>query len=227
MESWRVLAWLITIGAALIFLSLFAIPPIAWWVYKRSSVPLEHRYKTFWARLWASWTDGLVLMPVALLFWYLLLSKTSLWETARWLAVIVFIMYHAYFWFYSIFMHGRWGQTVGKMVTRVKVVDATTEEPITYRKAFLRDAVPILLVFPLHVQSLYQLITGAEYQGFQPNFGLSAQASGTTWTAFIVWIWWLAEIVSMLTNEKRRAIHDFIAGTVVVRTNIEELGEEE
>ena len=25
----------------------------------------------------------------------------------------------------------------------------------------------------------------------------------------------------MLTNEKRRALHDFIAGTIVVRTNIE------
>ena len=31
----------------------------------------------------------------------------------------------------------------------------------------------------------------------------------------------------MLTNEKRRAIHDFIAGTVVVRANIVELGEKE
>src|SRR5438046_8026528 len=28
----------------------------------------------------------------------------------------------------------------------------------------------------------------------------------------------------MLTNEKRRALHDFIAGTVVVRTNTEEGG---
>ena len=34
------------------------------------------------------------------------------------------------------------------------------------------------------------------------------------------------EVVSMLTNRKRRAIHDFIAGTVVVRTNIEELAED-
>jgi uncharacterized RDD family membrane protein YckC len=28
----------------------------------------------------------------------------------------------------------------------------------------------------------------------------------------------LLEIISMLTNEKRRALHDFIAGTVVVRS---------
>lgn len=227
MESWRVMAWAITIGAALIFLSLVAIPPIAWWAYKRSSVPSEHRYKTFWARLWASWTDGLVLMPAALLFAYLLDPKTSLWETVRWLAVIVSVLSNVYSWFYSIFMHGRWGQTVGKMVTRVKVVDAKTEEPITYRKAFLRDAVPILLVFPLHAHSLYQLITGAEYQGFQSDLDLSAQAGGSVWTAFIVWIWCFAEIVTMLTNDKRRALHDFIAGTVVVRTNIEEPMEDE
>ena len=124
-------------------------------------------------------------------------------------------------------MHGRWGRTIGKMVTRVKVVDATTEEPITYRKAFLRDAVPILLVFPYHAHSLYQLITGAEYSEIQTDLDLSAPAGGIVWTAFITWIWCFAEIVTMLTNEKRRAIHDFIAGTVVVRTNIEEPMEDE
>lgn len=32
------------------------------------------------------------------------------------------------------------------------------------------------------------------------------------------------EVLTMLTNEKRRALHDFIGGTVVVRTNIEEGG---
>jgi uncharacterized RDD family membrane protein YckC len=31
-----------------------------------------------------------------------------------------------------------------------------------------------------------------------------------------LWSW--AEIITMLTNKKRRAVHDFIAGTVVVRT---------
>ena len=34
-------------------------------------------------------------------------------------------------------------------------------------------------------------------------------------------LWFLAEVLTMLTNEKRRALHDFIAGTVVVRTNID------
>ena len=33
-------------------------------------------------------------------------------------------------------------------------------------------------------------------------------------------IWFVLEIVTMLTNDHRRALHDFIAGTVVVRTNM-------
>jgi uncharacterized RDD family membrane protein YckC len=31
-----------------------------------------------------------------------------------------------------------------------------------------------------------------------------------------VWIW--SEFITMLFNKRRRAIHDYIAGTVVVRT---------
>lgn len=37
-------------------------------------------------------------------------------------------------------------------------------------------------------------------------------------------LWFVAEVLTMLTNERRRALHDFIAGTVVVRTDIEEEG---
>ena len=40
-------------------------------------------------------------------------------------------------------------------------------------------------------------------------------------TALPLW-WFVAEVLTMLTNDKRRALHDFIAGTVVVRTNTED-----
>lgn len=32
----------------------------------------------------------------------------------------------------------------------------------------------------------------------------------------IVSVWFWSELVILLTNEKRRALHDFIAGTIVV-----------
>jgi hypothetical protein len=31
------------------------------------------------------------------------------------------------------------------------------------------------------------------------------------------WAWWILEVATMLSNSKRRALHDFIAGTVVMR----------
>ncbi len=42
------------------------------------------------------------------------------------------------------------------------------------------------------------------------------------WTRFILLVWTATEVITMLMNGKRRAIHDFIAGTVIVRTNLEE-----
>ena len=165
-----------------------------------------------------------MLLPIAVIFGILLQPEVAaaLWENARWMLIVVFLINHAYLWFYSIYMHGRWGQTVGKMTTRVKVVDAVSEEPISYKKALLRDSIPILVLFPLLVYSLYQLIIGSEYHIPQPSPDLSITANIADWTEFIMGIWWFAEIVTMLTNEKRRAVHDFIAGTVVVRTNVEE-----
>lgn len=37
-------------------------------------------------------------------------------------------------------------------------------------------------------------------------------------------LWYAVEVLTMLTNKKRRALHDFIGGTVVVRTNPEQRG---
>ncbi|MCA9786465.1 MAG: hypothetical protein KC488_07925, partial [Candidatus Cloacimonetes bacterium] len=33
-------------------------------------------------------------------------------------------------------------------------------------------------------------------------------------------IWWILEILTMFSNPKRRALHDYIAGTVVIRMHI-------
>lgn len=138
-----------------------------------------------------------------------------------WLAVILGVWgYPAITWFYSIYLHGRFGQTVGKMATRVRVVNALTEEPITFRRASLRDCVPILLSIPLLIYNSYLLLI--EF----PVRESSALNELANWTIYIRVIWWLVELITMLTNDKRRAVHDFIAGTVVVRTNIDE-GEED
>jgi hypothetical protein len=38
------------------------------------------------------------------------------------------------------------------------------------------------------------------------------------WALYLMVAWTFSEVLVMLTNKRRRALHDFIAGTLVVRT---------
>jgi uncharacterized RDD family membrane protein YckC len=110
---------------------------------------------------------------------------------------------------YSVLMHGYYGQTLGKMACKIKVLDIS-ERPITMMQAFLRDIVIIGINIISSAISLNLLITAGGIQS--PKFQNVQMVIG-----FASFAWFVAEILTMLTNKKRRAVHDFIAGTVVVR----------
>jgi uncharacterized RDD family membrane protein YckC len=125
---------------------------------------------------------------------------------------------------YSIALHTKYGQTVGKMVCKVRVVDCKTEGPIDFSQALLRDALPLIMLGILLVYQSLRVITGKVTVGrlAQPE-ELQDIGNISPWLFLgIPMIWFVLEIVTMLTNERRRALHDFIAGTVVVRTNMRE-----
>jgi uncharacterized RDD family membrane protein YckC len=79
------------------------------------------------------------------------------------------------------------------------------------RQAILRDILIIVINTVSLALSLYLVLSGAGIHS--PDF-FSLQS----YIALAAFAWFVAEILTMLTNEKRRALHDFIAGTVVVRT---------
>ncbi len=192
---------------------------IAWWYYKNRTVSSEKRYLTFWPRLWASFVDSIVLWPLGTIFVLILQLDLPLW-----LFVTVGFLRSLPWMIYNIYLHGTYGQTIGKMVTSVKIIDAKTHNPISFRHAIVRDSIPILLILALAVYQAYHLTIGTisidEIINNDPS-------TGAAWFGLILFVWWAAEVVTMLTNRKRRALHDFIAGTVVVRTNIETLDQEE
>ena len=127
------------------------------------------------------------------------------------LLALWYIPYTLSFDLYSVAMHTKYGQTIGKMVMGVKVLDVT-ESKLSLRQALLRDAVPILFSIIATMQGLPLVLAG-----------LSPYKSGAdlnwidTLTLCGSLIWFGAELATMLTNSKRRAIHDYIAGSVVVR----------
>ncbi|TQV71418.1 RDD family protein [Aliikangiella marina] len=163
------------------------------------------KYSTFGLRFVASIIDGVVLFAfesvVTLIVKRLPESFTPLANIALQYDLLVYsILFHAYF-----------GQTVGKMLVGVKVVRDSDEGPINFSHAFLRDMVPLILLTLL--LGLTTFTNPIESDGSVADWYLY----GVFVISSVAIFWSLVEMLSMLFNEKRRAIHDFIAGTVVIR----------
>jgi uncharacterized RDD family membrane protein YckC len=190
----------------------------AWSHYSETSFFLSSRYRTFQPRFWAGYVDSAVLGPISI-FIFFVASR----ELPPPIGLLLWFFASFYYYAYSIGLHARYGQTVGKMVCKVKVIDCKTEERIGWRQALLRDSVPLLVTVIVFAQEL-SLIYGGELKAVDLIHRPDPQRSFGTYDEFVAWtlfIWFCAELVTMLTNKRRRAIHDFIAGTVVVRTSIQ------
>jgi len=116
-------------------------------------------------------------------------------------------------------MHGKYGQTFGKWACKVKIVTFKNEKNINFRIAILRDSIPIALFVLVLIAEFYLIIVGklTLTELYRPT---PESIKIQFYLYLIPMLWLVAELVTMLTNKKRRALHDYIAGTVVVRTNI-------
>lgn len=167
------------------------------------------RYKTFLRRFWAGMADGAVFFP-------LIYVSRMVWAHSETLPSAALVLFHVVYSLaglaYAILLHGFFGQTLGKMLFKVKVIDVSEEVPITMLQALRRDAVPLVLMlfcFSQEIPTIFRI--GSPYDPGVHTFG------PLTWIFMsfgLLWFW--AEILTMLTNKKRRAVHDFIAGSVVI-----------
>jgi uncharacterized RDD family membrane protein YckC len=103
---------------------------------------------------------------------------------------------------YLVLMHGKYGQTLGKMWTGIVVLDIS-ENAISMFQALKREIVPICLII------VGDVLWSFGFLGGHPKL---------QWIfAYVGILWFAAEMITMLFNKKRRAIHDFIAGSVVIK----------
>jgi uncharacterized RDD family membrane protein YckC len=169
-------------------------------------------YATFWQRFAAGWIDFFVLLPFYIGVWVL----EAYWKSAAWLlAIPVAFSFAAY----SIYFHGRSGQTIGKRMMKIRVV-RTSGERIASREAWLRSSVDVGFAALACIGTLVALasIPDAEYYvGWSRQNLANYEPSWLHWTEYASTIWMLSEVVVMLFNPERRALHDFIAGTVVIQ----------
>lgn len=165
----------------------------------------EHKYSTFWPRFFAALIDTLIFIPVGSIYSYAFSHSTSVP-----LLILACVVNSSALLLYQIWMHGRFGQTLGKMVCKVVVLDVL-ERPLSMRQAVLRDIFSVILLPVGLLIDIPLVIQGV-------NVSVSTNPTTMDWVlGYSASIWLVVEIVSMLTNKKRRAVHDFIAGSVVIR----------
>lgn len=167
------------------------------------------RYQTFWSRFFAAIIDGFVMWPIGFLLGFITDSNIGA------IVIIGNLLNNFSPYIYSVLFHGHYGQTLGKMAMRVKVVDFDDEDEIDIKQALIRDSVPIALMIVVYC---YMAILTTGNDGFDIAMDFSTLAP-MFFLGFLTIIWTLLEFLSMLFNEKSRAVHDFIARTVVIRTN--------
>ncbi len=190
---------------------------LIWQFYKARKFIADLRYSTFGPRFWSGPVDGCVMWPIrAIAFAALAMSVHTI------VVAVVLILQELAQLLYTVAMHGLYGQTVGKMITQVRVVDYRTEGPISWRQAWLREGIAFVFGFAVLGWKVVHVVNGAMDPKLLLTDDPSKLGSGYGLLMSLPLLWFVVEVLTMLTNEKRRALHDLIAGTVVVRTNIEE-----
>ncbi|MBL7702611.1 MAG: RDD family protein [Ferruginibacter sp.] len=159
------------------------------------------RYNTGGRRFLAAIIDGIVFYPIVFINNWIFEPGKSESLIVTWTIFITIIST-----LYSVLLHYKYGQTVGKMAVRIKVVDVSETRNMTFRQSFFRDCIYILieLLAVIYIVS----ISGTFSDKLESYNNIVSNAQ-------LLWI--LIELITMFTNSKRRALHDYIARSVVIR----------
>ncbi len=171
-------------------------------LYSFTFVIME-RYFTFWRRLAAGIFDSFILFvyssaPLSLIQvndqYSIFLMTTGL--------SIMFILY-------NVLLTGLFGNTVGKLVMGIKVLDLDEVRVIGVKRAFIRDLVPIIL------QVAGLLILGLS---LFPQMSISENFSAIAENVVqdVAFYWLVLELVTMFLNSKKRSVPDLLASSVVI-----------
>src|SRR5687767_8400042 len=138
------------------------------------------RYAGFWPRLGAAVVDLIVLAPfIYIAYWS--------FSTSRTIALFVQVPLTLFFALYNIYFVGRWGQTIGKMVLRVKVV-ALDGRKAGFLRAFYRHSVDLCFSIVSASLVIYALmeIPSSEYDALAFGEKLRIFSEKTPWWSSIV-----------------------------------------
>jgi len=167
-------------------------------------------YASYWERGMALLLDEIILTFPLLIISLFRPFDLSLTITFLISELILSFIYYIYF-------HGKFGQTPGKRVLSIKVLKNNGDE-INYFDAVLRSSVDIALGIGFHIV-LFILMISLNLKIFHMSdiytYGMSESIAFMVF-AFGAILWFIFEVLTVLMNERNKAIHDYIASTVVI-----------
>ena len=177
---------------------------------------VEIKYAGFCKRLASILIDAAIFAPVMLLrMWLDSISITA--------GLIGVVAYCALITTYDVWFVAKYGQTPGKMAVGIKVVKVDGS-PVAWKEALLRHSINIgfSVVYLIVMFIAITKISEIDYISLAWN-ARNAKIyelfpSWMSWVNTLSNIWVGSEVVVMLFNKKRRALHDFIAGTIVIHS---------
>ena len=172
-------------------------------------------YASWWRRICANLIDGVIVLAPGMV-------QIHIGKTSPRLLPFVIVPFSIIWIGYFIYCHKRWGRTLGKLALGVRVVGLDGSR-LSWRQAVLRNIGEIAFSLPYWwvFINAYSTVPLVEYTStpIADRFKL-IQTLFPSWYPTVstlnqCWVW--SEFVVMLFNERRRALHDFIAGTVVIQ----------
>jgi uncharacterized RDD family membrane protein YckC len=177
-------------------------------------------YAGFWRRLCAGWIDTFIIVPLVYLF--------ELPETMGLpLAIILTILSTALFSMYNVIFNACYGGSPGKLAVGIRITRPNGYS-IGWSEAWKRSAVDIIIALILVMADIWTLLhlDWDKYSslGWIDRIYLRTESAPTWCTVILllqdVWVW--SEVFVLLFSDRKRAIHDFIAGTVVIKKEFAE-----
>ncbi len=181
---------------------------------------VQERYKTFWRRFFAAIIDGiLVSIPVSIIgsaiamsdvnekrsvFEHLFSESTYVTETT----ILITLLTAVITVIYSVVMNGNYGGTFGKKWAGLRVVSGSDEQSVIGIPRAIRRDLPFIVMELLGIIFLTMSL-----DTYTPHKAGTAESIVNNLSG----IWVLAELITMFSNDRRRAIHDILADSVVIK----------
>jgi uncharacterized RDD family membrane protein YckC len=180
-------------------------------------------YVGFWRRLAAHLIEIAILTPYALFSsWY-----AYAWKEGFLIGQLVGFIIAVLF---EIYLVKRFGGSPGKLIMKIRIAKVDGS-PVGYKEASIRYSVLFIISVLSSAGLLISALNmpAAEYAALTRKTRIQhLRELAPAWyqpVQIVGGIWVSSEFVVLLTNRKRRALHDFMAGTVVIRAlNVGHMG---